>query len=240
MGGCGGGFNRSLQRWRDLKGDKFMMLDTRRAQFRGSLVVVALLSAIRLHATEFVLDEDKVINVPSNETLEYSSLSGNAYKLTKTGAGKLVFGAISNPGARIVVEEGSLEVRTQVPDKPAVLSSAWLHLDADSLSTMTCNEIDGVSYVAQWRDANGNGISLTGESGVKSTWEAFPNTDPKRLPFLVPAFCNGRTVVDLGDLVHKGMQSPQIGRGGAFSFSKQCSTMREAFLVVGDTENAKR
>ena len=65
-----------------------MMLDTRRAQFCGSLVVVALLAATRLHATEFVLDEDKVIDVPSNETLEYSSLSGDAYKLTKTGTGK--------------------------------------------------------------------------------------------------------------------------------------------------------
>ena len=204
------------------------------------------MSTLPLHAYDpLVLDQDTVVDVPSGDTLEYSALAGGAYKLTKTGGGTLVFDTISNSAARIVVSAGTLDVRTQVPAKPSVLSSAWLYLDATDISTMTCNEVDGVNYITQWRDANGGSVTLAGYRGEKAFNQTLPQNQ-KHYPFLAPSFCNGRAVVDLGALIHIGMTEEEktearAGSGGAyFSFSTACSSMREAFLVVGDVEDAKR
>jgi hypothetical protein len=186
-----------------------------------------------------VLESDVTIDVPAGETLEYATLAGGAFTLTKTGGGTLVFETISNSAAKVVVSAGALDVRTAVPPKPAVLSSAWLHLDATDSSTMTCSEIDGVSYVAQWRDANGGDgkVTLTGFDATAS-WSGASST--RHFPFLSPSFRNGRTVVDLGSVAFYKSVQAGAGHGGAFGFSTKCTTMRETFLVVGDTEDAKR
>ena len=190
-------------------------------------------------STPLSLDSDMTVDVPDGTTVTYATLDGGAYTLTKTGGGTLVFETISNAAAKVVVSAGVLDVRTAVPPKPAVLSSAWLHLDATDSSTMTCSEIDGVSYVAQWRDANGGDgkVTLTGFDATAS-WSGASST--RHFPFLSPSFRNGRTVVDLGAVAFRKSVQAGAGHGGAFGFSSTCTTMRETFLVVGDTEDAKR
>ena len=192
--------------------------------FAGAFCAGALCAADPLS-----LDSDTTVDVPSGTTVTYSTLSGGAYTLTKTGGGTLVFETLANASAKVVVSAGTLDVRTVVPAKPAILSSAYLHLDATDLSTMTYTESDGVTYVSQWRDVNEGAVTLnTGYSSNK--------------PFLAQSFRNGRSVMDLGAIRFrpKGMDE-DVGYGAYFLFNSTCSNvMREAFLVVGDTEDAKR
>ncbi len=189
-------------------------------------LVGALCAGALCASSPLSLDSDTTINVPSGDTVTYSTLSGGAYTLTKTGGGTIVFETISNASAKVVVSAGTLDVRTVVPAKPAILSSAYLHLDATDLSTMTYTESDGVTYVSQWRDVNGGGLVLN--SG---------NANHK--PFITQSFRNGRNVMDLGAIKLNG-NAAGSGYGAYFQISSTCSAMREAFLVVGDTEDAKR
>ena len=174
------------------------------------------------------LESDTTVDVSDGTTTTYSTLSGGAYTLTKTGGGTLVFETISNSAAKVVVSAGALDVRTAVPPKPAVLSSAWLHLDATDLSTMTYTESNGVAYVSEWRDAD------KGDGGI-----ILSSGNASHKPFITQSFRNGRNVMDLGAIRHRDMDA-DVGYGAFFQFSSTCSTMREAFLVVGDTEDAKR
>ncbi len=192
---------------------------------------VALSAGALCASSPLSLDSDTTIDVPSGDTVTYSTLSGGAYTLTKTGGGTIVFETISNASAKVVVSAGTLDVRTVVPAKPAILSSAYLHLDATDLSTMTYTESDGVTYVSQWRDVNGGDIVLK-------------SVDNNHKPFITTSFRNGRNVMDLGAIRHSGMAAG-LGYGAFFRIYKSnsassCSTMKEAFLVVGDTEDAKR
>jgi len=189
-------------------------------------LMVALCAGALCASSPLSLESDTTIDVPIGNTVTYSTLSGGAYTLTKTGGGTLVFETVSNASAKVVVSAGTLDVRTVVPAKPAILSSAYLHLDATDLSTMTYTESDGVTYVSQWRDVNDGDIVLN--SG-----------DDNHKPFITQSFRNGRNVMDLGAIRHKDMASG-LGYGAFFKFSSTCSTMREAFLVVADTEDAKR
>jgi len=198
---------------------------------------VALGTGMLYASQPLSLDSDLTVDVPSGSTNTYSTLAGGSYTLTKTGGGALVFETISNSTARIVVSAGALDVRTAVPPKPAALSSAWLHLDATDISTMTCVEDDGTTFVSEWRDVNGGDVYLTGSDGSQA-WTG--SSSARRKPFLSPSFRNGRTVMDLGAVAVR--DCVQIGDrlGGTFAFSEVCSTMREVFLVVGDTEDSKR
>jgi len=194
-------------------------------------LTVALCAGALCASSPLSLDSDTTIDVPGGDTVTYSTLSGGAYTLTKTGGGTIVFETISNASAKVVVSAGTLDVRTAVPAKPAILSSAWLHLDATDLSTMTYTESDGVTYVSQWRNANGGDLVLE-------------SVDNNHKPFIAQAFRNGRNVMDLGAIRHSGMAAG-LGYGAFFRIYKSnsassCSTMKEAFLVVGDTEDAKR
>ena len=198
---------------------------------------VALCAGALCASVPLSLDSDMTVDVPSGDTVMYSTLSGGAYTLTKTGGGTLVFETISNAAAKVVVSAGALDVRTAVPPKPAALANAWLHLDATDLSTMTHAESNGVTYVTQWRDANGGDISL---SALEYTTTIPWRTDAERRPFITPSFRNGRGVMDLGAVMNSRTAEKGAGYGAAFTFSETCSTMREAFLVVGDTEDSKR
>ena len=194
-------------------------------------LTVALCAGALCASSPLSLDSDTTIDVPGGDTVTYSTLSGGAYTLTKTGGGTLVFETVSNASAKVVISAGTLDVRTAVPAKPAILSSALLHLDATDLSTMTYTESDGVTYVSQWRNANGGDIVLK-------------SVDNNHKPFITTSFRNGRSVMDLGAIRHSGM-SAGLGYGAFFRIYKSnsassCSTMKEAFIVVGDTEDAKR
>ncbi len=200
--------------------------------FAGAAGAGALCASVPLS-----LDSDMTVDVPSGDTVMYSTLSGGAYTLTKTGGGTLVFETISNAAAKVVVSAGALDVRTAVPPKPAALESALIHLDATDLSTMTYTESNGVVYVSQWRDVNGGSLSL---SALGYTSGADWRTNVERRPFITPSFRNGRGVMDLGAVMNRMTAEKGAGYGAAFTFSATCSTMREAFLVVGDTEDSKR
>lgn len=198
---------------------------------------VALCAGALCASVPLSLDSDMTVDVPSGDTVMYSTLSGGAYTLTKTGGGTLVFETISNAAAKVVVSAGALDVRTAVPPKPAALANAWLHLDATDLSTMTHAESNGVVYVTQWRDVNGGDISL---SALGYTASPPGRTNTERRPFITPSFRNGRGVMDLGAVMNSRTAEKGAGYGAAFTFSETCTTMREAFLVVGDTEDSKR
>ena len=118
---------------------------------------VALCAGALCASVPLSLDSDMTVDVPSGDTVMYSTLSGGAYTLTKTGGGTLVFETISNAAAKVVVSAGALDVRTAVPPKPAALANAWLHLDATDLSTMTHAE------------SNGRTASRTSPSGATPT-----------------------------------------------------------------------
>ena len=203
------------------------MKDIRKSLKGKSWLGLVATVALSAHGADpLTLDRDVTVDVSEGETTTYATLDGGAYTLTKTGGGTLVFETLSNAAARIVVSAGTLDVRTAVPPKPVVLANAWLHLDATDLSTMAYTESNGIAYVSQWRDANGNGKILA--SG-----------DASHKPFITQSFMNGRSVMDLGAIRHIGMAA-DAGYGAFFLFNSKCSTMREAFLVVGDTEDSKR
>ncbi len=152
----------------------------------------------------------------------------------KKGAGALTLRGVKLMGratTRIEVEGGTLEMAfdDEIPD--AVVPGAYLHLDASRADTLAVQAgDDGRSYVSEWRDCDGTGISATRRTGVS-------------MPFLsTVTSVNGVPLVDFG--ANKSSSNTNlehwtelVGPPAAMDFPRT-EKVREVFIVFEDTQSS--
>ena len=179
---------------------------------------------------EIVLSSDQTVDVGAGDTVEVGIVRGSGL-LTKTGAGTFRVYCVADGGSiRIKVDGGSLAFGLEA--LPATASNAWFRVDASDLSTMSIVEEGGTNFVTRWNDANGGSRYAT-PCTVSKTWRSNPET---RRPFLRRGFQNGFAVVDFGSYLRSELKD-QGRYGAAMDWSEECSTIREVFIVVSDTED---
>ena len=195
-----------------------------------SLVSICAMAEIR-RLDEIYLSSSQEIEVGEGDTLEIGILGGNSL-LTKKGLGTLKIYCVAAGEVRIAVHEGRLAFGLE--ELPLAASNAWFRVDASDLSTMTIVEQNGTNFVTRWNDANG-GSRYAIPCETTKTWRSNPD---ERLPFLRQGFQNGRNVVDFGSYLRSELKN-QGRYGAAMHWSEACENVREAFIVVSDTEDLK-
>lgn len=169
--------------------------------------------------------------VASNRA-EIGRLGGDG--LVKKGAGALTLRGVDPVGratTRIVVDAGKLDMafEDEIPD--AVAPGAYLHLDAARADTLVVQAgDDGRTYVSEWRDCDGAGISATRHGNAS-------------LPFLSPArSVNGVPLVDFG--ANKSSSNTNleywtelVGPAATMDFPRT-EKVREVFIVFEDTQSS--
>ena len=173
----------------------------------------------------------QTVDVAAGDVREIGLVSGNN-TLTKTGAGQLKIYGVAEGGVKIKVMGGTLAFG--LIDLPAAGSNAWLRVDASDRSTMTVETVNGTNFVSRWNDANGGAHFVTNCTITKSTWRPDPNN---RKPFLREGVQNGRDVIDFGSYLSNKTMYDDGRYGAAMEWDVRCSTIREVFLVVSDTED---
>ena len=195
-----------------------------------SIVAVSAMAETQ-RIEEIYLSSDQTIEVSEGDTVEVGILGGNSL-LTKKGAGTLKIYCVAAGEVRVAVHEGRLAFGLE--ELPLAASNAWFRVDASDPSTMTIVEQNGTNFVTRWNDANG-GSRYAIPCETSKTWRSDPEA---RLPFLRSGFQNGRNVVDFGSYLRSELKN-QGRYGAAMHWSESCDTVREAFIVVSDTEDLK-
>lgn len=121
---------------------------------------------------------------------------------------------------RIRVEKGRLQISTT-----ATKLTPALHLDAAQSSSFTL--IDG-NHVRYWDDVRGN--------GVNRAWQETPVQRPLRTVDTQ----NGLPVVDCGDLYLGSTRWLEANAPQWFQMAAEVSGIRDVFLVVADTDDARQ
>ena len=117
---------------------------------------------------------------------------------------------------------------------------AYFHVDADALSTLSVEELNGTNFVNRWDDALFNGVYATASTKTFDTWLPDPEN---RKPFISKGELNNRNVIDFGPLqVHS--HTNELGYGLGYGASMQWnvrmpSATRELFTIVRDTDDVK-
>lgn len=175
------------------------------------------------------LKADTTVNVPAGETNHVELLLGGGYTLTKTGAGRLEIGLVTNRNVKIVVSEGTLEFSRP---RTLTLPETSFHLDASVASTRVELSENGTNFVTRINDADGGSVYV-------STKADCPN------PYLARGRAGGLDMIDFGTMknmypdANMEEQYKQIlasGYGAAYSLSQKMSGVYEYLFVAEDRE----
>ena len=117
---------------------------------------------------------------------------------------------------------GAVTLRfTAETDTHGLASGAFFHVDASVAESLVTENRNGTNFVVRWNDVRG---------------AAHPyayNGDKATQPYLVD---NGaRSHVDMG----RYQSFPATGQGGYLDWSQKSTAIREVFLVLSDTEDAR-
>lgn len=201
-----------------------------------TLAVGAALAFAEIACAENLeLTENKTIDVPSGEVVEYDALTGGAFTLTKAGPGTLVFKAIANADATIVLSGGKLAVRG-LDAPPTVFQGAMLYLDASDMSSLrTLDKVvppEGyVGTIRSWHDMNGSDYACAITAG----------DNPPFLRAASETVC-GLPLLDFGSEYNDHIRA-EYGAYMAFydASSKPLSLLgvQDLLIVASDTEDVK-
>lgn len=189
------------------------------------LLAAAGLFAATTSVEEFVLDQDRTLDVAAGDRYEIGKLTGSgAFTLTKTGAGTLAIASADAASAKLKIAEGYFEAAA-IP-APAICSNAFFHVDATLASTVASTVQNGTNFVSQWSDVRGADHPYAHGSGTSG-----------RQAYTAEAFLNHRTVMDFGSLYNLSGGQGLSGWGASMAWSEPCIFPREMFVVLGDTED---
>lgn len=179
---------------------------------------------------EVTLTANTTINVPAGQTKHIEFLLGGNYTITKTGAGRLEIGIVTNTSVKFDVQAGTLAFPNP---RTITLTNTVLHLDASLASSLVTTSAGGTNFVTRWNDADGGSLYATTRSGR-------PN------PFVARKHANGFDVVDFGSLY---CDSPEVeenfrgvlrgGYGAAMDFSSKVQNTWDYLWAAADYEGTK-
>lgn len=170
---------------------------------------------------------------------------------TPTSYTKVSDGAVEGDSYETRIGAGvtTLDIRAgRVTVSPLLTKESWLHVDASAAATLSISNVGDKATVTEWRDVSGNGRFCSSleaiyaqdldDGRIRKLW---PVPDMRR-PYVRENYLNGLPVIDCRRIVSESMSksegTPKEG-GGAFKWSESCLTIREALMVVMDTEDVK-
>ena len=201
----------------------------------AATVPAAVFSPCVAYDEEVVLSADTTINVPAGQTNHIEFLLGGSHKITKTGAGRLEIGIVTNNSVMFDVQAGTLAFTNP---RTITLTNTVMHLDASLASSLVTTSAGGTNFVTRWNDADGGSRYATTRSGR-------PN------PYVAEKRANGIDMVDFGSLwsdadcnedgddAARYTTVLQSGYGAAMDFSSAVSGTWEYFWVAQDWSNIR-
>ena len=151
----------------------------------------------------------------------------------RSGARLTVAGTSNVAAVDISAENGDFTVAGgTVTIDPLSTREPWFHVDANVIDDSDVED----GHLLKWRDVGGNGRYASHMTSAP-TWRSDPAS---RKPILRTSYLNGNSVVDFGSLLNDAIVDSLgvgTGYGAGMSWSATCSTVREALMIVSDTED---
>ena len=192
-------------------------------------------------ADVLTLTGDVEIAVPAGTTNHIEFLLGGNHTITKTGAGCLEIGIVTNTGVSIAVSGGTLAFSDP---RTLTTTGTLFHVDASLASSLETVTENGTNFVTRWNDAEGGAYYAT-----------YDTARPR--PILAANHAAGLDMIDFGQMYYSGnvgithangTADPldaatqallKSGYGAAFKFSEQINGVKDYIYVMQDREETK-
>ena len=192
-------------------------------------------------ADVLTLTGDVEIAVPAGTTNHIEFLLGGNHTITKTGAGCLEIGIVTNTGVSIAVSEGTLAFSDP---RTLTTTGTLFHVDASLASSLVTVTENGTNFVTRWNDAEGGAYYAT-----------YDTARPR--PMLAVNHAAGLDMIDFGQLYYSSDKGAahadgtrdtldaatqailKSGYGAAFNISAQISGVKDYVYVLQDREESK-
>ena len=192
-------------------------------------------------ADVLTLTGDVEIAVPAGTTNHIEFLLGGNHTITKTGAGCLEIGIVTNTGVSIAVSEGTLAFSDP---RTLTTTGTLFHVDASLASSLVTVTENGTNFVTRWNDAEGGAYYAT-----------YDTARPR--PILAANHAAGLDMIDFGQMYYSGNNgSPhgdgtsdplndaskailRSGYGAAFKLSAKIEGVKDYVYVMQDREETK-
>ena len=161
------------------------------------------------------------LTVVSGVTLNVVNYVGNDILLQLYGGGTVAIENLADDRGFIEANESVTLRFTAETDTHGLASGAFFHVDASVAASLVTENRNGTNFVVRWNDVRG------------AAYPYAANGDQISQPVLVD---NGaRSHVDMG----RFQSFPATGQGGYLDWSQRSTAIREVFLVLSDTEDAR-
>ena len=180
-----------------------------------------LTAAVSVHRGEMVLTDNVTIDVPADVTYTVESLSGYAWRLTKTGEGTLAIRNMASDKVKLTVAEGTFTIPS-FGSPSEILPDAFFHVDASSAASFTTETRNGTNFVTRWNDVRGSGHPYAART-INGT------TLGRNDPYLGVDETSGKTVVDFGTTYNGSTMTG--GWGAALKWSETVTRPMDIFIV---------
>ena len=192
-------------------------------------------------ADVLTLTGDVEIAVPAGTTNHIEFLLGGNHTITKTGAGCLEIGIVTNTEVSIAVSEGTLAFSDP---RTLTTTGTLFHVDASLASSLETVTENGTNFVTRWNDAEGGAYYAT-----------YDTARPR--PILAANHAAGLDMIDFGQMYYSGNNgSPRSdgtsdplndaskailrsGYGAAFKLSATINGVKDYIYVMQDREETK-
>ena len=192
-------------------------------------------------ADVLTLTGDVEIAVPAGTTNHIEFLLGGNHTITKTGAGCLEIGIVTNTGVSIAVSEGTLAFSDP---RTLTTTGTLFHVDASLASSLVTVTENGTNFVTRWNDAEGGAYYAT-----------YDTARPR--PMLAVNHAAGLDMIDFGQLYYSSDKGAahadatrdpldaatqailKSGYGAAFNISAQLNGVKDYVYVMQDREESK-
>ncbi|MBQ6009318.1 MAG: hypothetical protein IJL17_12310 [Kiritimatiellae bacterium] len=192
-------------------------------------------------ADVLTLTGDVEIAVPAGTTNHIEFLLGGNHTITKTGAGCLEIGIVTNTGVSIAVSEGTLAFSDP---RTLTTTGTLFHVDASLTSSLVTVTENGMNFVTRWNDAEGGAYYAT-----------YDTARPR--PILAANHAAGLDMIDFGQMYYSGnvgithsdgTADPldaatqallKSGYGAAFNISATINGVKDYIYVMQDREETK-
>ena len=148
-------------------------------------------------ADVLTLTGDVEIAVPAGTTNHIEFLLGGNHTITKTGAGCLEIGIVTNTGVSIAVSEGTLAFSDP---RTLTTTGTLFHVDASLTSSLVTVSENGTNFVTRWNDAEGGAYYAT-----------YDTARPR--PILAANHAAGLDMIDFGQMYYSGNNGSPHGDG---------------------------
>ena len=179
--------------------------------------------------------------MPAGTTNHIEFLLGGNHTITKTGAGCLEIGIVTNTGVSIAVSGGTLAFSDP---RTLTTTGTLFHVDASLASSLVTVTENGTNFVTRWNDAEGGAYYAT-----------YDTARPR--PMLAVNHAAGLDMIDFGQLYYSSDKGAahadgtrdsldaatqailKSGYGAAFNISAQISGVKDYVYVLQDREESK-